>query len=109
MEEGGLITRGYVQRYNDPPVYNYITWLPFSLAANTHPHPLKLPSWPQAKQTACALSLPLFPSLSLLAVPPFCSSLQIQFVVAYLFAYFHMANKELLGQVHMVDNLVYLM
>lgn len=24
--QGGLITRGYVQRYNDPPVYNYITW-----------------------------------------------------------------------------------
>eukprot|EP01114_Cavostelium_apophysatum_P012434 TRINITY_DN277_c0_g2_i1.p1 TRINITY_DN277_c0_g2~~TRINITY_DN277_c0_g2_i1.p1 ORF type:complete len:311 (-),score=42.14 TRINITY_DN277_c0_g2_i1:36-968(-) len=24
--QGGLITRGYVERYNNPPVYNYITW-----------------------------------------------------------------------------------
>jgi len=24
--QGGLITSGYVQRYNNPPVHNYITW-----------------------------------------------------------------------------------
>uniref|UniRef100_A0A6B2LC86 Palmitoyl-protein thioesterase 1 n=1 Tax=Arcella intermedia TaxID=1963864 RepID=A0A6B2LC86_9EUKA len=24
--QGSLITRGYIERYNDPPVHNYITW-----------------------------------------------------------------------------------
>jgi len=24
--QGGLITRAYIERYNDPPVFNYITW-----------------------------------------------------------------------------------
>jgi len=24
--QGGLVTRGYIERYNDPPVYNYNTW-----------------------------------------------------------------------------------
>lgn len=25
--QGGLITRAYIERYNDPPVYNYISWV----------------------------------------------------------------------------------
>mgnify|MGYP005849249165 CR=1 FL=1 len=24
--QGGLITRAYIERYNNPPVYNYISW-----------------------------------------------------------------------------------
>jgi palmitoyl-protein thioesterase len=24
--QGGLIARAYIERYNDPPVHNFITW-----------------------------------------------------------------------------------
>jgi palmitoyl-protein thioesterase len=24
--QGGLISRAYIERYNDPPVHNFITW-----------------------------------------------------------------------------------
>lgn len=26
--QGGLLTRAYVERYNDPPVYNLLGWVP---------------------------------------------------------------------------------
>ena len=25
--QGALVTRGYIERYNDPPVHNYISWV----------------------------------------------------------------------------------